>query len=174
MIKGPVFLRKISFMGALFFVSTALSAQGISLDELPGLRERAVVMHIVSRIVEQNQQVIWNAENVEVTLPGRPVGIKLVSSYLIVAVQFTPFLQPSGQHILVAQGQIWIHVPNEGVSYQTTIQTIPLGFREQVYFFPLGSMRAQDGAGIEIQLELFPYEQAPFLSSARDEKDTPP
>jgi hypothetical protein len=131
------------------------------LEELPGLRERAVVMRIISRIVEQNQQVVWDSEDVRVTLPGRPVGLKLLGSDLVVVVQFTPFLQPSGRHILVAQGQIWINVPNEGIRYQTTMQTIPLEFREQAYFFPLGSIKDPDEARIEIQLELEPYSGAP-------------
>jgi len=143
----------------LAFVSgTALGAQELSVDELPfGLRERAVVMHIISRIIEQDQEVVWNSENTKVTIPGRPVGIKLVGENLIVAVQFTPFMRPTGQHILVAQGQIWINIPNEGISYHTTMQTIPLEFSEQVYFFPLGSMDTRDEAYIEIQLVLEPY-----------------
>jgi hypothetical protein len=112
---------------------------------------------MVSRIVEENQQVVWDSENSKVTIPGRPVGIKLVGANLVVAVQFTPFLRPNGRHILVAQGQIWINLPNEGVSYHTTMQTIPLEWREQVYFFPLGSMKTENEAHIEIQLTLEPY-----------------
>jgi hypothetical protein len=125
--------------------------------ELPGIRERAMVMHIVSRIVEENQNVVWDSENMRVTIPGRPVGLKLLGEDLVVAVQFTPFLRPNGQLTLVAQGQIWKNVPNEGISYHTTMQTIPLEFREQVYFFPLGSVREQHEAHIEIQLVLEPY-----------------
>jgi len=140
----------------------AINAQDNALEELPGLRERAVVMRIVSRIVEQNQQVVWNSENTRVTIPGRPVGLKLVGENLIVAVQFTPFLRANGQHILVAQGQIWINIPNQGVSYNTTMQTIPIEFNEQVYFFPLGSMNTKDeGSSIEIQLIMEPYSGSP-------------
>ena len=138
-----------------------------SLQELPGVRERAVVMHIVSRIVEQNQEVVWDSENTRVTLPGRPVGIRLVGSDLIVAVQFTPFLRPNGRLVLVAQGEIWMNVPNEGISYRTTMQTIPLEWRELVYFFPLGSVRAEDEARIEIQLTLEPYGNPAELGEQR-------
>jgi hypothetical protein len=137
---------------------SALAAQETSLEQLPGLRERALIMRVVSRIVEQNQQVVWNSENTSITMPGRPVGLKLVGSDLVVAVQFTPFLSPGGgRHTLVAQGQIWINVPGEGMSFQATMQTIPLEFGELVYFFPLGSVRSQDEAQIEIQLVLEPY-----------------
>jgi hypothetical protein len=153
-----------AFLGAaLFFAGLAiLSAQDNSsedswdnsLERIPGLRERAVVMHCVSRIVERNQQVVWNSEMSRVTIPGRPVGLTLVGSNVVVAVQFTPFLQRNGQHTLVAQAQIAISIPNEGMRYHTTIQTIPIRFGEQVYFFPLGSMETEGEARIEIQLAL--------------------
>jgi hypothetical protein len=146
-------------LGVLLFfaLAAALAAQDKPLEEFPGYRDRAVVIKIVSQIVEQDKQIVWNSENSKLTIPGRPVGIRLVGTDIVVSAQFTPFLRPNGRHILVIQGQIWINVPNEGISYRTTMQTIPLGFREQVYFFPLGSTGEEDGPQIEIQLTLEPY-----------------
>ena len=159
--------------GFLFLAASAnIGAQETLLDELPELRERAVVMRIVSRIVEQNQQVVWNSENSRVTLPGRPVGLKLVGTNVVVAVQFTPVLRSQGQHLLVAQGQIWTNVPGEGMRYHATMQTIPLEFNEQIFFFPLGSMQA-DEASIEIQLVVEPYSPETFAEH-RQERETPP
>ena len=141
----------------LLAAGMALGAQETpSLEDIPGFRERAVSVRIVSRVIEQNQTVVWHSENVKVTLPGRPVGIQLVGSNIIVAVQFTPFLRPDGQHLLAAHGQIWITLP-EGISFHTTMQTIPLRFHETVYFFPLGSMIGEDEENIEIQLTLEPF-----------------
>jgi hypothetical protein len=167
--------KKTVFLGGIIFLSAAalLCAQETSLEKFPGLRERAIVMRIVSRIVEQNQQVVWNAENAKVTIPGRPVGLKLVGANLIVAVQFTPFLRQGGQHILVAQGQIWINVPNEGIRYHSSMQTIPLEFGEQVYFFPLGSTQTSDEASIEIQLMLQPYAEGANQVNAGSGNATP-
>jgi hypothetical protein len=51
-------------------------------------------------------------------------------------------------------------VPNVGIRYQTTIQTIPLEYGEQVYFFPLGKVNAENTARIEIQLMVYPYTEA--------------
>ncbi|MCL2094288.1 MAG: hypothetical protein FWH12_08885 [Treponema sp.] len=159
-------------VGSLMFI-WALSlapAQEVPLDELPGLREQAVVIHIISRILEHNQQVVWDSENIRVTIPGRPVGLQLVGSNLVVVVQFTPFLQSSGQHMLVAQGQIWINIPGEGMHYQTTMQMIPLRFGEPVFFFPLGTMMSQDSEHIEVLLTLEPYleEAHPLSRGDRD------
>jgi len=161
--KGIAFIRKMSVtraaIGGILFLSLGASirAQEVMLEELPNLRERAVVMHMVSQIVEKNQQVVWDSEHSQVTLPGRPVGLKLVGPNLIVVAQFTPFLQHSGMHVLVAQVQIWINLPNEGMRYHTTMQTIPLTFNEQIFFFPLGSVEEAEDASIEIQLMIEPY-----------------
>ncbi|MDR1058420.1 MAG: hypothetical protein LBL43_02625 [Treponema sp.] len=127
---------------------------------IPGLRERAVVMNIVARIVERDEEEIWNSNNSKVTLLGRPVSLKLIGENIVVYVQFTPYQQGNGRSFLVAQGQIWINVPNEGVRYQTTLQSIPLEFGEQIYFFPLGKVRSRNEAYIEIQLELRPYTES--------------
>ena len=161
--------KSVLLKGFLFLAaSTTIGAQETLLDEHPVLRERAVVMRIVSRIVEQNQQVVWNSENSRVTLPGRPVGLKLVGTNVVVAVQFTPILRPQGQHILVAQGQIWTDIPGEGMRYHATMQTIPLTFNEQIFFFPLGSMQSRDEALIEIQLVIEPYSET-FAERRRED-----
>ena len=167
----PLFRRKNAFTLFLSFfaVSASIGAQETALQDLPGLRERAVVVTIISRIIEQNEEVVWNSETSSITIPGRPVGLKLVGSNLVAAVQFTPFLRPNGRHILVTLGQIWINVPNEGISFHTTMQTIPLEFSEQVYFFPLGSMNDPDAPSIEIQLVLEPYS-----GEGREEGRPPP
>jgi hypothetical protein len=160
--KAPLrFCR--SFLGSVLFF-TALGAgvaQETSLEELlPELKERAVVLDIISRVVEQNQQVVWNSVNSRVTIPGRPVGIKMVGNNVVMVLQFTPFLRPEGNSILVAQGQIWVEAPGEGMRYQTTLQTIPIEFGEPIFFFPLGAPASPDGARIELQLELRPYREA--------------
>jgi hypothetical protein len=150
--------RKIGLFGIILFAAGAAAiAQEPSLEEIPGLKDRAVVLDIVSRVIEQDQQEVWNSANSKVTIPGRPVGLKLVGANVVVLVQFTPYFGADGNAVLVAQGQIWINIPNQGIRYQTTMQTIPLQYGEQIYFFPLGSMTSQDDARIEIQLELRPY-----------------
>jgi hypothetical protein len=152
-------MRSPAIFGVLFLVAGAAAmAQEPGLEELlPGLKNRAVILDIAARVVENNQQEVWNSSNSKVTIPGRPVGIKLVGANVVVAVQFTPYLRPNGKNILVAQGQIWIDIPNEGFRYHTTMQTIPLEFGEHIYFFPLGSASSPNDARIEIRLKLEPY-----------------
>jgi hypothetical protein len=145
---------RFSLLLSVLFVAP-VSAQTPTLEEM--FPERAIIMEIGTRIVEQNQQVVWNSENSRVTIPGRPVGIKLVGDNIVVAVQFTPYIRPRGNNFLVAQGQVWINDPHKGMSYYTSMQTIPMEFDELVYFFPLGPSDSEDEAQIEIQLMLRPY-----------------
>jgi hypothetical protein len=166
---------RISFIGGVFLLAAGvcLNAQESSFTEmLPAFKGQAVVINIIARIIENNRQEIFNSVNSRVTIPGRPVGIKLVGSNLVVAVQFTPFFGHKGKNMLVAQGQIWLEIPGEGMRYQTTLQTIPMEFGEQVYFYPLGSVAKPEEARIEIQLELLPYrgkeEDGPGESAAKN------
>lgn len=152
--------KSLALFGSLFLISTntLLFSQDSALEKmLPGLRERAVILDIVARVVEENQQEVWNASNSKVTIPGKPVGLRLVGENIVVAVQFTPYFRNDGNSVLVAQGQIWVNIPNEGIRYQTTMQTIPIKFGEQIYFFPLGSANSPKEAHIEIRLVLHPY-----------------
>jgi hypothetical protein len=153
-------LQKLTLIGGLLFLAAGapVSGQESPPDSLiPGLRERAVVLNIVARIVERDQEEIWNSNNSKVTILGRPVSLKLIGENIVVYAQFTPYRQENGRSLLVAQGQIWINVPDEGVHYQTTLQSIPMEFGEQIYFFPLGKVSSGNEAYIEIQLELRPY-----------------
>ncbi|MDR0554999.1 MAG: hypothetical protein LBG76_09420 [Treponema sp.] len=148
------------FWNVLFLAAAAAPAQDLSLEELlPDLKDRAVVLDIVARVVERNQEEVWNAANSKVTIPGRPVGIRLVGANVVVAIQLTPYRRRDGRNMLVAQGQIWVDIPNEGIRYQATMETIPLEYGEPVYFFPLGSTGSFDRTHIEIQLTLYPYGQ---------------
>ncbi|MDR2050080.1 MAG: hypothetical protein LBP69_11580 [Treponema sp.] len=146
-------------------MSFLLAAAVIQTQELmPGMREQAVVINIVARI-EENSQEVWNAASSKVTIPGKPVSIRLVGGNVVMVIQFTPYLRDKDQNILVAQGQIWLVIPNEGISYKTTMQTIPLKFGEQIYFFPLGSGGSRNSGimtadpHIELLIELQRYDE---------------
>ena len=136
-----------------------LQAQELRLDELPALREKAMVLQITAK-VEENSQEVWNAYNSKVTVPGRPVGIKLVGENLIIAVQFTPYFR-QGRYALVAQSQIWINIPNKGMSYKANTHSIPMDFGESIIYLPLGSESSPDNPRIELLLTIYRYGEEP-------------
>ena len=126
----------------------------------PGLRRQALVMDINARVLTDEQEVSWYQSIQRVAMPGNPVIVRLVGSNVVVVAQFTPLIRRQG-NVLVAQGQIWIETPGRGVSYYTSIQTIPMDFDEPLYFFPLGT----NNSSIEIVLTVNPY----TIASAENE-----
>ena len=159
--------RRLCVLGVLLLVSahTALRADD-SGQGLPGFSGRSVVLDINARVVEQNQAVTWNENHQRQTIAGNPVGIKLVGANVAVAVQFTPYLRRNGSNILVAQGQIWVEIPGQGIRYHTSIQTIPLEFDEPIYFFPLGPVEDENNARIEIMLTMKHYRETETSSES--------
>ncbi|MDR1216864.1 MAG: hypothetical protein LBK25_09295 [Treponema sp.] len=153
-----IYWKIFSVLGAFLLLParTALSQDIESL--LPGLRDKAIVIDITARILENDNEEVWNSKSSKVTIPGKAVSIKLVGANIVVIAQFTPYLRRDGRNILVAQGQIWVDVPHEGMRYQATMQTIPIIFGEEVYFLPLGSSNP-NGSVIEILLRLHPYKE---------------
>jgi len=149
--------RSFFLFGVFFIISASFNIQaqdskgGLG-EMVSGLRRRAVVMDIDARVLGEEQVVVWNETHRKLAIPGSPVGIKLVGSNVVVEAQFTPFIRRQGS-VLVAQGQIWYNEPGKGISYYTSIQTIPLEFGEPIYFFPLGSSN-QFGSSIEIVLTI--------------------
>jgi len=156
-------IRDTSFLSIfLYIVSLSLFSQEAPLTELPGLKERALVLDIVARVLEVNDTETWTSENSKITIPGRPVTLKLVGQNVVVLAQFTPYIREDGKKFLVAQGQVWIDTADRGIKYQTTMQTIPLEFGERLFFFPLGPKTKDGKSSIEIQLELKPYIDEPL------------
>ncbi len=129
-----------------------------------GLRRQALILNIDARALE-NEEVIWDESHEKITIPGTPVGLRLVGSNIIVVVQFTPFIRRSGS-VLVAQGQIWVNDPEKGVSYYTSIQTIPMDFNEPIYFFPLGKSSLLNSY-IEIKLTVKPYKETAITENEK-------
>jgi hypothetical protein len=148
--------RSFRLFGAFFIISAGLNTIGIYAQDsraglgemVSGLRSRAVIMNLEARVLGEEKAVVWNETHRKMAIPGSPVGIKLVGSNVVVEAQFTPFIRRQGS-VLVAHGQIWYTEPGKGISYYTSIQTIPLEFGEPIYFFPLGAAN-QLGSSIEI------------------------
>lgn len=151
-------MRSRSFSAAfLLFATAALYSQENASDIITAMKDRAVVLQLTARIVEREVEETWNSATSKVTIPGRPVTLKLVGANVVVAAQFTPYKKEDGSIILVAQGQVWVSTKSEGMLYYTSMQTIPIEYGERVYFFPLGQKKDDRGARIEVQLVLSPY-----------------
>jgi len=138
----------------LFILIIPVSAQNDQIST-QGNRRQALVLNINSRVIENGKNVVWSESNRRTSISGVPVGVQLAGSNIVVVVHFTPYIRRDG-NVLVAQGQIWVAEPEKGVTYFTSIQTIPMEFGEPVYFFPLGASKNLNPS-IEIVITVNPY-----------------
>jgi hypothetical protein len=163
-----VLCRKIGLpclLGILLW-SAGLNAQELLLDELPALKDKAIVLKINTK-VEESSKAVWNASSSKITIPGRAVRIKLVGENLNIEIQFTPYLQ-RGKYTLVAQSQIMINIPDKGMSYKTATHSIPMDLGEQILYLPLGTASASDTSRIELLLTLYRYGEEPAAEEANN------
>lgn len=168
--------RPICFISILYLfavgISVAQEQQASTSSMIPGLRRRALTIDINAKVLDEEQAVIWEQFESKNTIPGSPVGLKLVGSNIVVVVQFTPFIRRNGDNVLVAQGQIWIDDPQRGMCYYTSIQTIPIEFDEPIYFFPLGSQQLD--SSLEIILTVNQYKEPDYKEPNYKEPDIVP
>lgn len=154
------------FVFCIFFVFAAgvvHAEEEVAVNQMAdSFKGRVLALNINVRVLENEQVVVWDKSQQKATISGSPVGLKLVGSNVVVAVQFTPFVRRRG-NVLAAQGQIWVNDPQKGMCYYTSIQTIPLEFGEPIYFFPLGSAE-QVNASIEIIITVNPDAGDPSAS----------
>jgi len=156
-------IRSFCFASALLILTAVISVEAQerpvgNRDLNPEIRRRALLLDISTRVIEGEHNEVWAQSLQKIAIPGNPVSIKMVGSNIVVAVQFTPFIRRGGS-VLVAQGQIWINDPEKGMSYYTSIQTIPLEFNEPIYFFPLGAA-PELGSSIEIIITVKRYNES--------------
>jgi hypothetical protein len=152
-----LYLVSVFFIVGINISIGAQERQTANTGMAPELRMRALVLDINARVLEEEQGVVWEQSLQRMAIPGSPVSIRMVGSNIILAVQFTPIIRRRG-NILVAHGQIWINDPVRGMCYYTSIQTIPMEFNEQIFFFPLGT--SEGLTSIEIIITVKPYREA--------------
>ncbi len=118
-------------------------------QELPeSLRDRDLSIQIQAVIIAPGadgngapaaEKSSWHEEGSGLTVPGTPVGIKLVASNVVIFVQVTPFDREKGYLTLVVQGQVWLHKSNGALAFRTTVNKVEVEYGETVFFYPLGA-----------------------------------
>ena len=143
-----------------FLCCEALFAQELLPEELLALKDKAMVFQITTTVKETNREV-WNATSSKITVPGRPVIIKLVGDNIVISVQFIPYLRPDNNYALMARSEIWINIPQRGMNYKTDARSIPMNFGEPILYFPLGSNAGANNPHIELRVTVYRYGEEP-------------
>jgi len=159
------------FVPLLFALAVAQAhSQEKDLDPkqaLQSLLSNALKVTISARVLppqDLEETPVWNAESTRLTLPGRSIKVRLDGDNVRIYLVCTPYIQESGEVLLLAQGQVWFSEPTEReVKYSSTYYSIPVSFGEKVLFFPLGLSseegQQKDFFNIELEIKIVPYQE---------------
>jgi hypothetical protein len=115
-----------------------------------GLKDKALVVSLHAVVLAGADSAAWQSDSRRVTMPGMPVGVKLVNANVVVIIQLTPYDDGKGGLVLVTQGQVWVRTSSGELSYRTTMDTVPVGYGERLLLplWPVAEWRgAHEGRG---------------------------
>ena len=160
-------VRRSVALAPLLFTLAALQAHAEDREQdakeaLQALLSNALQVTIAARVLPADKEPIWNAESTKLTLPGRSIRVRMDGENVRIYLVCTPYMQESGNLLLLAQGQVWFSEPTEKeVTYSSTFSSIPVSFGEKVLFFPLGfsseEARQKGVVNVEVEINIVPY-----------------
>jgi hypothetical protein len=154
-----------ALLAASLAISAATASAQDSLADIPeAFRDKALAVRVHTTVLRPDAEP-WEDKSVKFTIPGTPIGIRLVSSELIVYIQLTPYQGETGRLMLVTQGQVWIKDASSSVRYQTTLNTFPVAFGEKIWFYPLG-IEGKGPPPISVAITVEPARDAAALEGA--------
>jgi hypothetical protein len=168
MIRGRTMV--VPLLLALAMTQAQAQAQETEIDPKEALQQllaKALSITISARVLPPDAQVetpVWNAESTKLTIPGRPIRVRLEGENVRIFLVCTPYLQEDGEVLLLAQGQVWLTEPTDKEArYYSTFYSIPVSYGEKVLYFPLGlpgSEQAEKPSfNIELEIKIVPYER---------------
>lgn len=103
--------------------------------------------------VEGAKDIVWG-EALERVVPfAAPLDVRLVGKNVVVLFQILPIALRATIVDLIVQGQVWVKMPDDSVSFKTTVQSLSLPLGSKLYFYPLG-VDAKTGAPIAVEIRV--------------------
>jgi len=101
-------------------------------------------------------QAAWSEHSTALTIPGKPVALKIDARNVRLIVTLTPYVKPDGETILIAQNQVWVTDEKKSVTYHSSIRTIPVPKGMKIILYPLGRTASGPGSLI-LEISIRPY-----------------
>lgn len=164
MVKGRLALAPL-FLALAISQVQAKDREQEPQEALQSLLTKALRITVSARVLPGDEKPIWNAESSRLTLPGRPIKVRIDGENVRIYLVCTPYIQESGEVLLLAQGQVWFSTPpDKEVKYSSAFYSIPVSFGEKVFFFPLGfseqEARQKGFFNVELEINIVPYGDA--------------
>jgi len=134
----------------------ALQAAGVTSlpapEEIPpALIGEAIALLFFAVVPGADNEALWQARELQYTIPGTPVSVRMVGSEAIIVVSVTPYRSVGEQLMLVTQGQVWFKEDDGTMRYRTSFDTINMSYGERVFFYPFG---VQEDGSTALRLEM--------------------
>ena len=108
---------------------------------------------MVRGLQAKNAEVNWG-EPLAKSLPfAAPLDVRLVGKNVVALIQIVPITLRAEIVDLIVQGQVWVKMPDDSLSYKTTLQSISLHFGSRLFFYPLG-VDAKTGTPIAVEIRV--------------------
>ena len=112
--------------------------------------------------MKEDRISIWNMDSSKLTISGMAVNLKLYGNDMMILADITPYLNDDNTILLVAQGEVWISSDeSDGLTYYTTMKSLPVESGEKIIFFPLG-LAVDSNSNVytmELEIQVIPYSE---------------
>jgi hypothetical protein len=124
-------------------------------DPLEYLKDDALAVNVVARVMDSGHETVWNMESTKMTISGRAVQVRLEGDNVLVLAHLIPYLNADNTILLVALGQVWAPAEDrKGYKYYSTMKSLPITPGEKVFFFPFGMAVDQKANVYTLELEI--------------------
>lgn len=141
-LSGLVFQIRPAFTLSMEMVNALQAQEG----SVPGNSKAAANPEILHRID-------WGQTITQVTQGAAPLDVKILGVNLVVLMQIFPIETSTTRVSFLVQGQVWAKMPDNSLSYNTTVQTLSLAYGSRLYYYPLG-IDAKAGAPLAIEIQV--------------------
>jgi hypothetical protein len=98
-------------------------------------------------------EISWS-ETLARSLPfSAPLDVRLVGKNVVALVQIVPIALRAAIIDLMVQGMVWVKMPDDSLSFKTTIQSLSLPLGARLFYYPLG-LDTRDGAPIVVEIRV--------------------
>jgi hypothetical protein len=102
---------------------------------------------------EGAKDIAWGETLVRNVPFAVPLDVRLVGQNVVALIQIVPIEAGDANVNLFVQGQVWVKMPDNSLSFKTSIQTLSLPLGSRFYFYPLG-VDSKTGAPIAVEIKV--------------------
>lgn len=98
-------------------------------------------------------EISWG-EPLSRTLPfSAPLDVSLAGKNVLALIRIVPVELHAAILDLIVQGQVWVKMPDNSLSFKTMVQSLSVALGSRLYFYPLG-VDAKTGAPIAVEIRV--------------------